>query len=223
MNRVTFFTDGSCKGGIVKKPAAMGAGVVAIVDTREIEFSSYLGIGTNQQAELLAVKEALESIPPSWDVVQTDVTIYTDSAYAIGCLTQHWQPRVNLEIIQPLKALVATLGAFRMHHVPGHSGHVLNERAHQLAVQGSQEDAEPRPIVAGIGNPMAELLDEQQSRIESLVQTLQFYGDPLTYESPPGRDDQAPAIVGDRGVMARAVLAALGYEVTDDPFAEATG
>lgn len=218
MNRVTFFIDGSCSGGTVRKPAPMGAGVVILVDTEQVEFSAYLGEGTNQQAELLAVKEALESIPPSWAPEATEVTIWTDSAYAIGILTEGWHPKVNQEIIAPLKQLAARFAKLTMHHVPGHSGHTLNERAHQLAVQGARSNTAPRPVVAGVGNALAELLDEQQRRVDSLVQALQWYADPLCYMSPPGADDEPPSIVRDQGQVARTVLQALGYVTVEEPF-----
>jgi len=222
VNRVTFYCDGSCSGGTTKKPMPMGVGIVAIVDTHEGEFSEYVGLGTNQMAELHAVRVALESLPPDWDLPQTHVTIYTDSRYAIGIFTENWNPKTNLDIIVPVRSLIAKLGGFEMHHVPGHSGHALNTRADQLAALGARSGPVESTIVAVEEIPAAgmALIQEQDARIRSLVQALQYYGEPLTYLSPPGHDDQPPSIVADCGETARTVLAALGYAVTEDPFEE---
>lgn len=223
MNRVTFFVDGSCSGGTVKKPRPMGAGVVIVVDTEQGEFSSYLGEGTSQQAELLAVREALASIPELWKPEETDVTIWTDSAYAIGVLTEGWNPKVNQEIIAPLQQLAWRFGNFTMHHVPGHSGHALNERAHQLAAAGARNGEKPPVAPNALCASFEDLLREQQARIDALVQVAQFYGDPLCYLPPAGDDAGAPSIVRDQGKVARTVLRALGYAVVEEPFGEVCG
>jgi ribonuclease HI len=116
----------------------MGVGIVGISGGREREWSIPLGPGTNQKAELLAVREALLKVR---DRPSTQVTIYTDSQYAIGCLTGGWKVKANAEIVASILPLIRECAAFRMVKVPGHSGHPLNERADALAVQAATKTA----------------------------------------------------------------------------------
>lgn len=205
------FVDGACQGGTVKNPGPMGAGVVMIMGPHQGEFGEYLGLGTNSRAELLAVRAALVSVPDEVDRRQLHVTVYSDSTYAIGICTGSMAVKANQDIITPLLTLITCFGGFEMHHVPGHKGHPLNERAHDLATAASRPAASP-----------AMHLDEteQEREIEALVQALQYYSDPLTYLPPPGGSNRAPSITHDCGQVARAVLLAMGYEVSDDPFEE---
>lgn len=109
----------------------MGGGIVAECDGHQREWSVPLGHGTNQRAEILIVGEALARIK---DRADADVTIFSDSEYAIGVLSKPWKPKANLDDIARVKALIAECGRFRMVKVPGHSGHSENERADRLAV-----------------------------------------------------------------------------------------
>lgn len=112
----------------------MGAGIVGVSGDREREWSIPLGPGTNQKAELLAVREALLKVR---DRPNSEVTIYTDSAYTIGCLTGGWKVKTNAEIVTTILPLIRECAAFRMVKVPGHAGHPQNERANTLAVQAA--------------------------------------------------------------------------------------
>lgn len=116
----------------------MGAGVVGIADGMRREWSIPLGPGTNQMAELLAVKAALQKVR---DRPRTEVTIITDSQYAIGCLTQGWKVVANRELVDELRPLIAECASFRMQKVLGHAGQEENERADRLAVAATQPDA----------------------------------------------------------------------------------
>ena len=131
-HRIEFYTDGACPGNQrVGECRQMGAGIVGVSDGRERDAPLPLGPGTNQKAELLAVREALLKVR---DRPSTEVTIYTDSQYAIGCLTGGWKVKANSEIVASILPLIRECAAFRMVKVPGHSGHPLNERADALAV-----------------------------------------------------------------------------------------
>lgn len=116
----------------------MGAGIVGIADGNQREWSIPLGPGTNQMAELLAVKAALLKVK---DRPRTHVTIVTDSQYAIGCLTGGWKVVANGELVEALRLLIAECASFRMQKVLGHAGHAENERANRLAVAATKESA----------------------------------------------------------------------------------
>jgi ribonuclease HI len=112
----------------------MGAGIVARSGDIQREWAIPLGRGTNQQAELLAVKEALLKIK---DRGRTAVRVFSDSAYAIGCLTQNWKIKANYEIVTETRALIRECGRFEMRKVTGHAGVAQNERADELAVKAA--------------------------------------------------------------------------------------
>ncbi len=128
---IEFYTDGACLGN-GKRPEGgkMGAGIIARSAGFHREWAIPLGLGTNQQAELLAVQHALEKIR---DRASADVLVYTDSAYAIGCLTQNWKIQANRELVAGVRGLARECRSFRMAKVAGHAGDANNERADELA------------------------------------------------------------------------------------------
>jgi ribonuclease HI len=119
------YTDGACSGN----PGPAGIGVVLICGGRRKELSEYLGEGTNNIAELLAVKRALESVR---DRART-VYLYSDSAYVLGLLGKGWKPKANRELVEDLRALKSRFADLRLVKVPGHAGVPENERADELA------------------------------------------------------------------------------------------
>lgn len=99
--------------------------------------------GTNNQGELTAVLNLLEQTAGADD----DLVIHCDSKYVINSVTQWmagwkrkgWRkgdgkPVLNVEIMQAIdKAMTGRWDRVRFEWVKGHSGHVLNEKADELA------------------------------------------------------------------------------------------
>jgi ribonuclease HI len=132
ISQIDFYVDGACSGNGRKDGSGqMGAGIVGVSGKLCKEWSIPLGPGTNQKAELLAVREALLKIR---DRPNTQVTIHTDSQYAIGCLVGGWKVKVNQETADRVRPLIRECASFDMVKVPGHAGHTYNERADELAV-----------------------------------------------------------------------------------------
>ncbi|HTE16916.1 MAG TPA: RNase H family protein, partial [Armatimonadota bacterium] len=130
---IDFFTDGACPGnGKSPQGGPMGAGIVGRSGKMEREWAIPLGLGTNQKAELLAIREALLKVR---DRPHTVVRIHTDSAYAIGCLTQNWKVKANKELVDEVRSLARECATFEMRKVAGHAGVPANERADELAVR----------------------------------------------------------------------------------------
>jgi ribonuclease HI len=156
---VIFYTDGACSGNHREgRQGRMGAGIVGIANGHRREWSIPLGPGTNQMAELLAVKAALLKVK---DRPHTHVTIITDSQYAIGCLTGGWKVVANRELVEELRPLIAECASFRMQKVAGHAGQADNERADRLAVQATKEGAvEVSARVTAEEKPATEAADE---------------------------------------------------------------
>jgi ribonuclease HI len=132
---IDFYTDGACPGnGRSPDGGPMGAGIVGRAGKVEKEWAIPLGLGTNQKAELLAIREALLKVR---DRASTAVRIHTDSAYAIGCLTKDWKVKANKELVDEVRRLARECARFEIRKVAGHAGVPANERADELAVRAA--------------------------------------------------------------------------------------
>lgn len=125
------YTDGS--GTIASKPS--GAGVVVIDgELIVLEASRHLGDGTNNHAELSAVRVALV-ITDTDEWRSRPLIVRSDSTYTINSLTSEYSPferAPNATLINIVRSLLeGRLVTFE--HVKGHSGVAGNERADELA------------------------------------------------------------------------------------------
>jgi ribonuclease HI len=121
------WTDGACSGN----PGPMGIGVVAIDGGKRRELGEYLGVGTNNIAELTAIDRALDLAGA--DAGTRPVRVYTDSAYSIGVLSKGWKAKANQELIARMRRRLATLPHVEFVKVSGHAGVPENERCDELA------------------------------------------------------------------------------------------
>lgn len=139
---VEIFTDGACRGN----PGAGGWGALLRYKGQERELYGYQAHTTNNQMELMAAIQALETLTRPCHVILT-----TDSQYVRQGITEWlagwkrkgWKtaagkPVKNQELWQRLDAAGAR------HHidwrwVKGHSGHRDNERVDQLANKAIDE------------------------------------------------------------------------------------
>lgn len=126
------YTDGSTK---PKNPGNCGCGLVITKNGQLVEQKYfYIGHGTNNIAELSAVKfgiEYLQSKNLDWE----DCTIYTDSSYAVGVLTKNWKAQKNQELILNILTLLNKSPNINVKWVKGHSTNLYNELADQMANQ----------------------------------------------------------------------------------------
>lgn len=121
---IIVYTDGACTGN----PGPAGLGVVILDGKERRELSEYLGEGTNNIAELMAIVRALEETPRDRTVV-----IHADSSYALGLLGKGWKAKANQEIVERMRTLAKDFKDLRLVKVAGHAGVSENERADQLA------------------------------------------------------------------------------------------
>jgi ribonuclease HI len=124
---IIIYTDGACTGN----PGPMGLGAVILDGKERRELSEYLGIGTNNIAELTAIERALAAIAP--DHRGRPIRVHTDSSYSIGVLSQNWKPKANVELIARIKDLLRQFADVKFVKVRGHAGIPENERCDQLA------------------------------------------------------------------------------------------
>ena len=134
--RVRAFTDGGCRGN----PGPGGWGVVLEYGEHRRELSGHQAATTNNQMELMAAIQALESLSR-----QCSVDLYTDSTYVQkgmkewlanwkrrGWKTADGKPVKNADLWQRLDAAAARHDV-DWHWVKGHAGHPGNEAADRLA------------------------------------------------------------------------------------------
>jgi len=124
---IIIYTDGACS----QNPGPMGLGAVVINRGKREELSEFLGIGTNNIAELTAISRALDVVPAA-DRAR-EVVVHTDSSYCIGVLGKGWKAKANQELITSIRAQLAEFSALRFVKVKGHAGIPENERCDELA------------------------------------------------------------------------------------------
>jgi ribonuclease HI len=145
-NTLYVFTDGACSHN--PGPSAAAAVLVSHNSTKEI--SEYLGHGTNNTAELTAILRALEAIRAR----SLHVHVYTDSAYALGVLTQGWQAHTNQALVQSLLDIIPSFPHLKFFKIKGHAGHVFNERADALARAAIIDATTPPPAPPSPPSPL---------------------------------------------------------------------
>ena len=136
------FTDGACRGN-----PGPGGWAWAVLDGPEN--SGHDPATTNQRMEVRAAYEAILALPGALVVV-------SDSTYVVNCFKNSWwtgwrtrgwvnsakKPVANRDLWEPLIDLVEERGDVTFRWVKGHSGHPMNDRVDQLAVEASHR-AEP--------------------------------------------------------------------------------
>jgi ribonuclease HI len=134
---IEVWTDGACSGN----PGPMGIGIVVVdrVSSQRKEHGEYLGIGTNNIAELTAIERGLEIAEKiikkedAADAPHRPIKVFSDSAYSIGVLSKGWKAKANQELVARLRRRLEALPDVEMVKVAGHAGVPENERCDQLA------------------------------------------------------------------------------------------
>ncbi len=120
------WSDGACSGN----PGPAGAGTVLIDGTSRTEWSTWLGHGTNNIAELVGILQGIQALPRP---VTRKVVVHTDSQYGIGVLARRWKAKANGELIAEIRKELEAVPKVVWHWVRGHEGVALNERCDELA------------------------------------------------------------------------------------------
>ena len=128
---IQIFTDGASAGN----PGPSGIGVVLRFGNHEKEISEYIGLATNNIAELKAIQAGLEALKNTTHPVK----IFTDSRYAYGVLSQGWKTKANKELVESIKKMMGRFKSVTIIKVKGHAGHQDNERADFLATSAVQQ------------------------------------------------------------------------------------
>ena len=133
---VEIFTDGACSGN----PGPGGWGAVLRYGEVEKEMSGGEPATTNNRMELMAAIMAIEAVKRPCEIhLHTDseylrqgITTWIHSWKARGWKTADKKPVKNVDLWQRLEAAIESHDV-KWHWVKGHSGHIENERADELA------------------------------------------------------------------------------------------
>ena len=135
--KITIYTDGACSGN----PGPGGWGAILMYKDVKKEISGGNKNTTNNIMEVTAVIEALKCLK-----VESDVTVYSDSAYTVNAFAQGWiynwmkkgwktasgEPVKNKELWQELYSLTQK-HKVEFVKVKGHSDNEFNNRCDELA------------------------------------------------------------------------------------------
>ena len=135
--KVIIYTDGACSGN----PGPGGWGAILMYKDAKKEISGGMKNTTNNIMEISAVIEALKCLK-----VESDVQIYSDSAYVVNAFNQGWiynwiknkwmtsgkEPVKNKEIWQELYELTKK-HKVKFIKVKGHSDNEFNNRCDEMA------------------------------------------------------------------------------------------
>ena len=137
---IEIYTDGSAKGN----PGKGGYGIVIKNKDNYLEISNGYRLTTNNRMELLAVIVALEKL----ENTNEDIIITSDSKYVIDAVTKGWVFNWQRKGFKKKKNSDLWKRFLKVYHkykikfvwVPGHSGHIENERCDELAVNASTHE-----------------------------------------------------------------------------------
>lgn len=137
MKEVEVYTDGSSRGN----PGHGGYGIVLRSGKLYKEMSEGFRRTTNNRMELLSVIVALETLK----VPGLNVTVYSDSKYVVDAVEKRWVfgwAKKNFNKKKNPDLWKRFLQIYPKHNVKfvwvkGHSGHPMNERCDQLAVDAA--------------------------------------------------------------------------------------
>ena len=128
---IYLFCDGACSGN----PGQMGIGILLRFGRAEKVIAEPIGHGTNNVAELTAIRRGLAQVRRR----DLPVVVVTDSSYAIGVVTGAMKARKNLDLVREITSLVARFKDIRFEKVAGHAGHPENEEVDGLASRAAVE------------------------------------------------------------------------------------
>ena len=122
---IRIYTDGASSGN----PGPAGIGAVLKFGKHEREISKYIGIATNNIAELEAIRTGLLELK----TLELPVRLFTDSSYALGVLVLGWKARKNVGLVKSTQEIIKRFKDLKIIKIKGHAGHEENERADFLA------------------------------------------------------------------------------------------
>ena len=126
MKKITIVCDGSSLGNGSKNQRA-GACAILGHEGYWRGFAKYLGAATNQQSEIAAAEIGLAQLSEP-----CDVRVLSDSKYVVETMLGNWRKKTNHVWWERLDKAAAK-HSIKWEWVKGHSGHVVQEVADDIA------------------------------------------------------------------------------------------
>ena len=134
--KVEVYTDGACsKNGQKQAQAAWAFYFPANKSLSKADRVPADNLQTNQRAELMAISEAVKTAETAFDVLDTELKIYTDSTYSKNCLTvwlpswvrNNWKTSQggdvqHRDIIEDTSNRLSRFKSFNITYVKAHTG-----------------------------------------------------------------------------------------------------
>lgn len=178
------YVDGSCKGnGTEDSSMAFGYKFTEIATGAQQENSGHIGPGTNNLAELLAIKHAFEGIEAyckskHYPIKYCSVTVYSDSQFAVETIEGRYKIKHHADVIYRLRGLYGLWGKIQYIKIAGHSGHIGNMYADKLAY-----DAQPKKRTFYIKKTIEAWTSDPFDTISACVENIETW---------PGSDKSFP-------------------------------
>ena len=142
---IEIYTDGAYN-------PALGQGgwaAVLVSDGKKQEFSGTAARTTSNRMEITAALEGVSHTSEG-----AEVSVFTDSQYLFGCMTQAWQRKANVDLLSQLDKAVA-LRKVSWEWINGDSDNPHHKEAHALATGLSAKKAEKKaevPVAAELSH-----------------------------------------------------------------------
>ena len=121
---IDIYTDGACSNGVG------GIGTVFVKDNKIVyQYNKQFTDTTNNRMEVSAIIYALYATRH----INDSITIYSDSQYAIGCITKNWNKKKNSDLWMKFDKVYRPNVQFVW--VKGHDTNKFNNLADALAVE----------------------------------------------------------------------------------------
>ena len=139
LHETNIYTDGS--GTSKNSPAGIGIVIFGATAIPPQVCSFGAGEGTNNYAELMAIRRGLYSFPDA----RSKIMVHSDSEYALGAVdrARNWATNVNGRLIEAIRTEIdwrRKFGFIALAHVDGHSGNIWNELADVAAKAGRKRE-----------------------------------------------------------------------------------
>ncbi len=110
-----------------------GWGVVIVENSQKRSFSGVVKQTTGNRMEITAALEGIRHTTK-----EVEVTVYTDSQYLFGCMTQAWQRRANRDLWEEMDGAVKERQV-RWEWIDQSQGNAYHKEAHNLATTAASE------------------------------------------------------------------------------------
>jgi ribonuclease HI len=143
----------------------MGAGIVAHAGPYSKEWSVPLGLGTTGRAQLMSVIEALRKPSPDGRS-KASAEVVTSSKYVLGALQGGWKVKVNLDLIDEARKLMAEYRSVHFTLCENFDGNAPLVHAQRLAEEAAVEVVLEQPAMFSM------TAEEETVKVEAMLQEV---------------------------------------------------